>query len=313
MQEKLASLLSDVGFTGLEATVYLTLLREPCSTGYRIAQLIGKPAPNIYMALDSLRAKGAVMIDETSRTKTYSALPIAAYLEDKRRHLEEKQREFEQEVAGLETSTAEGGIFRLSSVDQVYARVRKMLEGARNAVLLDVFPGPMEQLRPDVAKAVKRGIHVFVKAYRPTRLKGTDMVCPDEGEAPDLKLWNGDWLNIAVDCCESLYSFLKPDGKGVHDAIWNRNHYLGMMNFTGLMFELMMTRIVNLLRQDKTRKEIGPELRELSSRYMAMALWRDAAPEGWMKEWRQDGPGKSPKPASRQARKRRSRRQKEKS
>jgi hypothetical protein len=250
------------------------------------------------------------MIDETTRTKTYTALPIAAYLEEKRRHLEEKQHEFEQEVAGLETSTAEGGIFRLSSVEQVYARARKMLEGASNAVLLDVFPGPLEKLRPDIARAVKRGIHVFVKAYRPTKLKGADMVCPDEGDAPDLALWNGDWLNVAVDCCESLYSFLKPDGKGVHDAIWNRNRYLGMMSFNGLMFELMLTRMVRLLRQDKTRKEIAPEFRELTGRYMALDLWRDATPEGWMKEWKPESSRKKTKTPVRQSK---GRKKKEKS
>lgn len=313
MRDKLQSLLSDVGFTGLEASVYLVLLREPCSTGYRVAQLIGKPAANVYMALDSLRAKGAILVDETSRTRTYSAMPLATYLEGKRRELEEKQREFEHEIAGLETSAAEGGIFRLTSADQVYARVRKMLEGARKAVLLDVFPGPMDEVRPEVVRAVKRGVHVFIKAYRPTKLGGADIACPEEGDAPDLKIWNGDWLNIAVDCCESLYSFLKPDGKGVHDAIWNRNHYLGMMSFNGLMFELMLTRMIHLLRQDKTRKEIAPEFRELSGRYMALALWRDAVPEGWMTEWRQDDPGKSQNTASRRAGKRKSRRQKEES
>jgi sugar-specific transcriptional regulator TrmB len=299
MRDKLKNLLSDVGFTGLEGSVYLALLREPCTTGYRIAQLIGKPAANIYMALDSLRAKGAVLVDETSRTKTYSAMPLATYLEGKRRELEEKQREFEEEIAGLETSTAEGGIFRLTGADQVYARVRKMLEGARRAVLLDVFPGPLDELRPDVVRAVKRGVHVFIKAYRPTELGGADIVCPEEGDAPDLKIWNGHWLNIAVDCCESLFSFLKPDGKGVHDAVWNRNRYLGMMNFNGLIFELLLTRMAQLLRQNKTRVEIAPEFRRLSNRYLAFSLWRDATPEGWMKEWKPESSSKEAKTAAR--------------
>ncbi len=308
MREKLKNLLSDVGFTGLEGSVYLVLLREPCSTGYRVAQLIGKPAANIYMALDSLRAKGAVMVDETSRTKTYSAMPLATYLEGKRRELEEKQREFEEGIAGLETSTAEGGIFRLTAADQVYARVRKMLEGARKAVLLDVFPAPMDEIHPDVVRALKRGVDVFIKAYRPIKLSGADIVCPEEGDAPDLKIWNGDWLNIAVDCCQSLFSFLKPDGKGVHDAIWNRNRYLGMMNFNGLIFELLLTRTVQLLRQNKTRDEIAPEYRRLNNRYLAFSLWREATPEGWMKEWMPESPGMRPKTA---ARKRKGRKKRE--
>jgi len=304
MSDKLKGLLSDIGFTGLEASVYLALLREPCSTGYRMAQMIGKPAANIYMALDSLHAKGAVLSDETSRAKTYSAMPLATYLEGKRREMEEKQREFEKEIAGLETSTAEGGIFRLTSADQVYARVRRMFEGARSAVLLDAFPGPLDELRSDVASAVKRGVHVLIKGYRPTKLRGADVICPEEGDAADLKIWNGDWLNIAVDCRESLFSFLKPDGKGVYDAVWNRNQYLGMMNFNGLAFELLLTRTVQLLKQDKTREEIAPEFRQLSNRYLTASFWRDAAPEGWMKEWTPGGSRKKGKTAARSRRRR---------
>jgi len=285
MRSRTAKLLEEVGLSGLEASVYLALLREPCATGYRVAQVIGKPAPNTYKALDSLRAKGAVLMDDTSRTRSYTALPIAAYLEGQRRELEDRQRELELEMAEMDTSTAEGGIFRLSDANQVYSRARKMLEEARKAVLLDVFPDPLEKLRPDIARALKRGVHVFIKAYRTVEVKGADVICPQEGDAPDLKMWNGDWLNVAIDCCESMYSFLKPDGQGVHDAVWSRNRYLGLMNFNGLVFELMLTRVLQLLRQDKTREEIAPEFRELGKRYFADSLWREAVPEGWMKDW----------------------------
>jgi sugar-specific transcriptional regulator TrmB len=314
MKERATKLLEDVGFSGLESEVYLALLKEPCATGYRVAQLIGKPAPNTYKALDSLRTKGVVVMDDTARTRTYSALPIGVYLEARTRELEEKQRELEREVADLETSTPEGGIFRLTSVEQVYTRARAMLDGAKRAVLLDVFPGPMEKLRPDIARAVKRGVNVFIKAYRPVAVKGADVVCPEKDDAPDLKLWNGDWLNITVDCCESLYSFLKPDGRRLHDAVWSRNQYVGMMNFNGLLHELLLTRVLNLLRQNKTREEIAPELRELGKRYLALALWRDAVPEGWFKEWpEEDGTKKKDKPAARRSGKRRVKKNREES
>src|SRR3954454_24931874 len=53
-----------LGFTGLEAEIYTALLAESPVTGYRVAQAIGKPAANVYKAIASLEAKGAVLVDD---------------------------------------------------------------------------------------------------------------------------------------------------------------------------------------------------------------------------------------------------------
>jgi hypothetical protein len=73
--------------------------------------------------------------------------------------------------------------------------------------------------------------------------------------------------------------------------------------------------VLNLLRQDKTREEIAPELRELGRRYLALALWRDAVPEGWFKEWPKEDSRKKKrsKPAARRSGKRRVKKNREES
>ena len=58
--------LSELGFTNLEAEIYAFLLQESPVTGYRIAQAIGKPAANTYKAIQTLELKGAVIVDEGS-------------------------------------------------------------------------------------------------------------------------------------------------------------------------------------------------------------------------------------------------------
>ena len=40
--------LVELGFTGLEAEIYTALARHSRMTAYRVAQLIGKPAANVY-------------------------------------------------------------------------------------------------------------------------------------------------------------------------------------------------------------------------------------------------------------------------
>ena len=56
--------LVSLGFTALAAEIYAWLPEEAPVTGYRIAQAIGKPAPNVYKAIETLETKGAVMVDE---------------------------------------------------------------------------------------------------------------------------------------------------------------------------------------------------------------------------------------------------------
>src|ERR1700730_2132659 len=63
--ESSAQALVALGFSGFEAEVYVRLLAEPQPvTGYKVAQVLGKPVANTYKALESLSNKGAVIIDD---------------------------------------------------------------------------------------------------------------------------------------------------------------------------------------------------------------------------------------------------------
>ena len=67
---KVADVLSQLGFNQLEAEVYRFLISESPSTGYRVSQGISKPTANVYKALESLLKKGAVLQND-SRKKSY--------------------------------------------------------------------------------------------------------------------------------------------------------------------------------------------------------------------------------------------------
>jgi len=281
MKQHIRDLLAEVGFSGLEADIYLALLREPGATGYRLSRLAGKPVPNTYKALDALRAKGAVVLDETGGARNYSALPIGEYLDGLKRGLESKRERIESELSDVAVVPVETGIFKLTSTDQVYSRARAMLAGAKSVVLLDVFPTPLRELLPDVKRAARRGVSVFIKAYEPLEVKGCDVVAPKKAGGGALKEWNGDWLNIVVDCREYLMSFLKPEGAGVHEAIWSRNAYLAVLSYNGVLHELVLTRVGQLIWAEKTRDEIRSEVGALSQRYLGEAPWWEVIPADW--------------------------------
>src|SRR5215470_8119557 len=63
-----------LGFTAIEASAYAFLVQASPATGYGIARAIGKPVANTYQALQSLRQKGAVLVDGRGR-RQWRAVP----------------------------------------------------------------------------------------------------------------------------------------------------------------------------------------------------------------------------------------------
>jgi len=155
MKESVIDHLSELGFSGAEAAVYVALLQEPKATGYRIARLAGKPVPNTYKALDALHKKGAIIVDESGRGRTYTALPVGEFFEGMKRRLDTMRGHLEEELKGLTAGAVEGGIYQLNTPDQVYGRAKTMLREAKGVALVDIFPRPLVHLRGDLEAAAK--------------------------------------------------------------------------------------------------------------------------------------------------------------
>jgi len=267
MRESVIDHLSELGFSGAEAAVYVALLQEPKATGYRIARLAGKPVPNTYKALDALHKKGAIVVDETGRSRTYTALPVSEFFEGMKRRLDTMRGHLEEELKGLATGAVEGGMYQLTTPDQVYGRAKTMLREARSVALVDIFPEPLEHLRGDLEAAAKRGVSVWMMVYKPGEVKGCEVIAPKE-PAVHLEIWKADWMNVIVDSREALYSLLKKDGTAVHRAVWIKDPYLAMQAFSGAYHEFAFDRAGQLIWSGKSKDDIAAEVRRFSRRYV---------------------------------------------
>jgi len=268
MKESVIDHLSELGFSGAEAAVYVALLQEPKATGYRIARLAGKPVPNTYKALDALHKKGAIIVDETGRGRTYTALPVSEFFDGMKRRLDTMRGHLEEELKGLTAGAVEGGIYQLTTPDQVYGRAKTLLREAKDVALVDIFPEPLEHLRGDLEAAAKRGVHVWVMVYLPGEVKGCEVIAPKK-PAAHLEIWTkADWMNIIVDSREALYTLLKKNGTGVHRAVWIKDPYLAMQAFSGAFHEFIFDRTGQLLWSGKSKDEIAAEVTGLSRRYV---------------------------------------------
>ena len=279
MKERMRPLLGSIGFSGLEIDVYLALLEQPNASGYQVAQKMGKLVGSTYKALDSLRAKGAVVANETTRPTTYVALSISEYMDTRRRDLEDLQVRIEREMEDMAAQPAHGGIFELDSIAQLYERCRNLLRGAKDVALLNIDARPLEELRSELVAAADRGVRVLVKTRAPARIPGCGVMAPEKAAPGDAQ--SGDELGVAVDYREYVQAFIKSDGSGVEEAIWVRQPRLARQVCYLFQSDFTLTKVRAMVQAGREVKEIGREMTRLTRMAEVQAL-PELLPQEWV-------------------------------
>jgi sugar-specific transcriptional regulator TrmB len=254
--------LVSLGFTSLEAEVYAFLLGESPVTGYRIAQALRKPAPNIYKAIESLEAKGAVMVDDGT-SRVCQPVPPDELLGHLERRFQEDRARAAASLSGIGAPVPDDRVYQLRSPDQVLERAHTMLGRCREVALVDAFPLPLERLRQPIEAAARRGVVVGVKAYAETKLAGA-LVTVDARRERAMERWPGQWVNVVVDGVEHLVAFLTPDAESVHQAVWSSSVWLSWVYHSALSSEIMLEAVeAELARGDATCERLRAKLAEL--------------------------------------------------
>ena len=233
--------LMDLGLNQLEAEVYALLLGESPATGYRVAQTLGKPAAGIYKAIESLAKQGAVDVDD-GETRLCRAVPIEELLAQLERRFVQQKRRASAALSKIAPARIDDRVYQLQTPDQVLQRCREMLSRCKQIALFDVFPNVLDDVRADIEGAVQRQLYVVLHVYRPTELRGADLIVCPKGELI-LDRWPGQWINLVTDGMELLYAFLSSDGAVVHQAVWSSSSYLAWLAHSGMAGEMTASRL----------------------------------------------------------------------
>lgn len=260
MREQSVEGLMGLGFTELEAQIYVFLMREAPVTGYRVAQGLGKAVANTYKAIESLRNKGAVLVDD-GENRLCRPVPASELLGRLERAYRDETEKTLRALSEINVPAGDDRVYHLSTAEQVFERCRRMLEQCRTIALLDVFPLPLEVLRADLEAAAARGLVVGAKVYAPASLKGVRVISHARGGEIQ-KRWPGQWLNILIDGTEHLMAFLTRDGKGVHQAVWSGSPYLSFVYHSAFSSELLFTLLRPMVEKGVPVAEIRRVLRD---------------------------------------------------
>ncbi len=251
----------ELGLSGLEAEAYLAVLTEPDSTGYRISQVLGKPAPNTYKALDSLVNKSAILADEGSRSRTFTAIPVREQVIQRSRRLDMLADEIEQGLEKIHKPRSVEGVYKLSTVHQVMARAERMIENARDTLVADADNLPLKKLSDSFLSAAERGVRVLLHGREAMNMPGCEFISSvTEG-------WQGDMLVLIADSSEYLIAFMSEDMRSLIQGVWSRN-FIAPCIYRGYMIKALFYRISMMIGEDgNSLKEIRTELLRLWDRW----------------------------------------------
>ncbi len=162
---ELHELLQKLGFTAYEARAYIALVVNGPLTATELASKSEIPQPRVYDVVQSLLAKGLILVSE-GRPRKFTAIDpsiaLRSYVD--RRHLEERKalEEVLREVRSVAPLGGEPGVWTTTGYTPALNLLQESASSARSELL---FSGYSDIARDFVLPAAKRGVATCVVLY----------------------------------------------------------------------------------------------------------------------------------------------------
>jgi predicted transcriptional regulator len=252
-KDNLLKLMREVGLSELEATIYIWLLENKRSTGYKIAGKIGKPVANTYKALKSLQKKGAVLSDETTGTAYFDTIPVKEFLNKIENEFARKKERIIEEVKQLEVIEEKTGIFELQSIELMFEKAATIIKTATSSLLIDGHPAPLMMLKDCILAKRKDKISILLKNYDKTEFEGIKQLHNPKTEM-HLGGLQAQWIVVIKDASEALLAFFDHHGEELKHCIWIRDPYISLILFNGSSLEFNLTEVFKVVYGDNEDK-----------------------------------------------------------
>lgn len=239
--------LMELGFTPLEADIYLHLLKTGPSTGYAVAKAIGKAVANTYKAVESLRSKGAIEVSDTDKSRTCRAVPWRQFLAGQRQAYEANMAELEAALESLPESDDDEAVYQLDNPERVIAMAKDAIDGAGRIILADIEPKALPFLKSVLESAAARGIEVRIKIYEPVDIKGAHITLRVRG-AEVYGRTQDVGFHVNADGQSDVLALFNHTMTRVLQAFATKSALMNMKHYCALLYELTLTDIKQNLR-----------------------------------------------------------------
>jgi len=260
--------LSDFGLNNLEANVYLTLLKNPGVTGYRIARELGKAVSNVYQALESLTVQGVAIQKYEGKDRTYSPLPIKEVISLFKSNHENRIAALEDELKEFESPVIESAIYKINSSDQLFNKIASLLEEVKSSVLITADSFFLKRLQPQLESAGKKGRTILILGYEDLEFENCDFLKLSSGKrAP----WPGHWIIMDIDGVQHLIAFFEKPDTLTH-AIWCNDQYVSYWIHFFMLADFALMTFFEEAHDKEEYREIFSRIRDIYNKYTHHSL-----------------------------------------
>lgn len=260
--------LTDLGLNNLEAHVYLALLKDPGSTGYRIAKTLGKAVSNVYQALESLTKQGFVILQYEGKDRLFSPIPVTEMITRLKSDIDRKTSVLEEELRNLETPKLETAIYKIDNREQLFNKVTTLIDNAQGSILLTADAFFIRQFQENLEAAGNRGRKILILGYEKIPFENCEFLLLDtRGKSP----WPGHWIIMDVDGIQHLIAFFEKPETLTH-AIWCDDQYVSFWIHFFMLADFTLMTFFEETRNDPNNKEIHDRIHDLYRKYSPQNL-----------------------------------------
>ena len=248
-----------IGFSEYEAKAYVALLRKSSVTGYELSKLSGVPRSMIYEVVAKLTARGAAMTLRTGGATKYAPVPAAEFLDQLHREHKELIVSLKDDLTAFASAPDPEYVWNIEGHENILAKAEEMIDQAKTRIYLALLPVTFPDLRPVLARAIRRGVRVVIYTTGELDLPGSQMVVAPMSEEA-LSQAGGLGLILVIDGEEVLIGEWLTATQA--RASWTSSPLLVFIAEHHLRTDLYLPRILSLLG-DRALDIIQEEDREL--------------------------------------------------
>lgn len=253
--------LESLGFTRGEAEIYLTLLRQSPATGYAVAQAMGKAVGNVYKAIESLEAKGAIVttLDE-SQNRLCRPVPVEELLDAVQQRTADQCEYLREHLPQAKADPSDDRVYRIAERAEFFQRCCVMLRSTRQFALATLCPRVAGELHDELAVLARRNVTVGVKVFEPIELPGATVIVDPRGVRA-VDAGPGQWLFLTVDGREFIQGLLDREGQTLLQGAWTESALMTWSFYTGLSSDLVLAAVRSAIQRGESFEQIK-ELQE---------------------------------------------------
>lgn len=224
--EKIINKLIELGFTKIEATMYITLLKNGKLNGYQLAKKLDVSKSTIYQMLESMVIKGYIYLIPTESKEYLAKEPELLFVELEKRYLK-TNKSVKNELRKLQNNSNDEYFIKVSERQNIDNTIIDIIKTSEKEIYLN-SDFNLLPYKNELKKATKRGVRIIAFSFYKIDNLDLDMEIYYKSDLNNKKITESRLMIVS----DLKKSFVVTKLENTIDGIYSENY-----NFTKIVSE----------------------------------------------------------------------------